>query len=270
MKTRWLLILGLAVLFAGPIYSFAQSGQITGIAHIAYRVADLDKEVAFLQKLGYEQAFGFTNSQGKTSEVFVKVNDRQFIEVYPQTDSSQPLGWMHVCYESDDITTLAKALTGRGLTPDQVRKAGAGNLISALKDPEGRTTEFTQYMPGSRHTLDRGQHLGAHRVSDQLIGFSLPVPDTDAARKFYAAMGFEARDTRTGLRFTLSSVPDLRIQIRKAESGISPQTEFRISDAAETAKQLQSAGLTIKQDRNRVLVTDPDGNTFAFVAPRTR
>ncbi len=47
-----------------------------------------------------------------------------------------------------------------------MRKAAAGNLISSFNDPEGRVTEFTQYMPGSRHTLDQGQHLGAGRVSD--------------------------------------------------------------------------------------------------------
>ena len=94
---------------------------------------------------------------------------------------------MHVCYESDDINALAAALTAHGLKPAEVRKAGAGNLISSLKDPEGRVTEFTQYMPGSRHTLDKGLHLGEHRISDQMLGFSLPVPDLEAARKFYVS-----------------------------------------------------------------------------------
>jgi hypothetical protein len=35
-------------------------------------------------------------------------------------------------------------------------------------------------------------------------------------------------------------------------------------------QKLQTLGLTVKLDRNRVLVNDPDGNVFAFVAPRTR
>lgn len=261
----------LALLFAGSFCSYAQSGQITGIAHIAYRVKDLDKEVAFLQKLGYEEAFGFTNAEGKTSEVFIKVNDHQFIEVYPQTDPSQPLGWMHVCYESDDLNALASALTAHGLKPDAVRKAGAGNLISALKDPEGRTTEFTQYMPGSKHTLDRGQHLGTHRISDQLTGFELPVPDLESARKFYTEMGFEVMNGRAGgLRLRLANVPDLRIQIRTAEAGANPETDFRVSDAAAAAQELQAAGITAKRERNRLIVTDPDGNIFAFIAPRAR
>lgn len=271
MKTRLYGFAALALLIAGSMGASAQTSQISGIAHIAYRVSDLDKEVAFLQKLGYEESFGFTNAQGETSEVFIKVNDRQFIEVYPQTNPSQPLGWMHVCYESDDLNALVAALTAHGLKPDAVRKAGAGNLISALKDPEDRTTEFTQYMPGSKHTLDRGQHLGSRRISDQLIGFELPVPDLEAARKFYTAMGFEAMNGRAGgLRLRLSSVSDLRVQIRTAGAGANPETDFRVSDTAAAAKQLQEAGITAKQERNRLLVTDPDGNVFSFVAPRPR
>jgi len=271
MKSRWFLLLALAIFCAASHHSFAQTTPITGIGHIAYRASDLDKEVAFLQKLGFEQSFGFTNAAGKTTEVFVKINDREFIEVYPQTDPSQPLGWMHVCYESADINALYSALVAHGLKPATVRKASAGNLISSLDDPEGRVTEFTQYMPGSRHTLDRGQHLGEHRVSDELVGFSLPVPDIEAARKFYVSgMGFETRDTRAGLSLTLPGLPDLRIQIRAAAADAKPETIFRVSDIAAAAKQLQAAGLTVNQERNRVLVTDPDGNIFAFIAPRSR
>jgi predicted enzyme related to lactoylglutathione lyase len=178
---------------------------------------------------------------------------------------------MHVCYESDDINALVSALTAHGLTPRPVSKAGAGNLISSLKDPEDRVTEFTQYMPGSRHTLDKGLHLGEHRISEEMLGFSLPVPDLEAARKFYvSALGFEARNGRTGLRMSLASVPDMRIQIRTAAAGVTPETLFRVADTAKTAEQLKAAGLEVKQERNRILVNDPDGNVFAFIAPRGR
>jgi catechol 2,3-dioxygenase-like lactoylglutathione lyase family enzyme len=270
MKMQFL-SLALAVLGATSFGASAQTGKITGIAHIAYRASDLDKEVAFLAKLGYEQSFGFTNAAGKTTEVFVKVNDRQFIEVYPQTNPSKPLGWMHVCYESDDINGLVAALTAHGLKPTEVRKAGAGNLLTTMKDPEDRVTEFTQYMPGSRHTLDKGLHLGEHRISEEMLGFSLPVPDIEAAKKFYVSgMGFEVREGRSGLRMTLASVPGLRIQIQTATAGVAPQTVFRVADTAKATEQLKAAGLEAKQDGNRTLVSDPDGNVFAFIAPRAR
>jgi hypothetical protein len=31
---------------------------------------------------------------------------------------------------------------------------------------------------------------------------------------------------------------------------------------------LKAAGLTVKQQGKRLLVNDPDGNAFAFIAPR--
>jgi len=185
MKVRWSLILSLAILCAASLQG--QTGQITGIGHIAYRATDLDKEVAFFQKLGFEQAFANTSPEGKVTESFIKVNDHQFIEVYPPEAASEQMGWMHVCYESGDLNALFATLDAHGLKPSPVRKAGAGNLLTVLKDPEGRTTEFTQYMPGSRHTLDQGKHLGEHRVSDLLAGFELPVPDIETARKFYVS-----------------------------------------------------------------------------------
>ncbi len=269
MKTRWTSILLFAVFCV--IQLPAQSSQINGIAHIAYRTADLEREIAFFQKLGFEQAFANTGPDGKVTESFIKVNDRQFIEVYPPGAASEQMGWMHVCYESGDLNALFATLTAHGLTPSAVRKAGAGNLLTVLKDPDGRVTEFTQYMPGSRHTLDLGKHLGEHRVSDLMTGFELPVPDVETARKFYVSgMGFEAREGRNGLRITVPGAPDMRIQIRKAEADAKPATIFRIADVAAATKQLQAAGLTVMQERNRVTVTDPDGNVFAFVAPRAQ
>jgi catechol 2,3-dioxygenase-like lactoylglutathione lyase family enzyme len=268
MKSRFTAFLTLALLSAS---AFAQAPAINGIAHVAYRVSDLDKEIAFLQKLGYQESFGFTDAAGKTTEVFIKINDRQFFEVYPQAGPAQKLGWMHVCYESGDIDALYAALVAHGLKPTPVRKAGAGNMLTTMNDPDNRTTEFTQYMPGSRHTLDKGLHLGDHRISTQLLGFSLPVPDLDAARKFYVAgLGFDARDSKNGLRLSIPGVPDARIQIRSAAADASPETLFRVPDAAKTLQQLQAAGLQPKQDRNRVLVSDPDGNVLAFVAPRAQ
>ena len=69
---------------------------------------------------------------------------------------------------------------------------------------------------------------------------------------------------------SLPSVPDLRIQIRTATSGAVPETFFRVADTAKAVDQLKAAGLEVRQEGNRVLVSDPDGNVFAFVAPRIR
>jgi catechol 2,3-dioxygenase-like lactoylglutathione lyase family enzyme len=267
MNMRWIRTLALACICAPALV--AQSGQITGIAHVAYRVSNLDRELAFLQRLGYQQSFAFT-ANGKTTEVFVKINDRQFFEVYPRTDPSQPLGWMHVCYESDDLHALNAALLARGLKPTPVTKAGAGNLIFSLKDPEGRTTEFTQYMPGSRHTLDKGQHLGQDRISGELLGFVLPVADLEAQKQFYKNLGFNLDDSTGSFRVTDPADPDLHIEIHAARTGEAPQTLFPVPDARKAAADLRARGVDAKLQKKIVLVHDPDGNTLVLLESAAR
>jgi catechol 2,3-dioxygenase-like lactoylglutathione lyase family enzyme len=238
---------------------------IIGIAHVAFRVSDLDREIAFLGKLGYQQSFAMSNA-GKTTEVFIKINDHEFIELYPRTDPSQPLGWMHVCYEAGDLNALQHYYTTEGLNPTPVRKAAAGNLISSINDPEHGVTEFTQYMPGSRHTLDVGQHLGAGRISSELMGIDLPVRDGAAMKEFYADLGFEAENTNGNVRLTAPGAPDLHMELRAATPGSQPEFLFPVPDAKRAFQALEYAGVNAQRDGGLVFVKDPDGNIFIFLS----
>ncbi len=238
---------------------------ITGIAHIAFRVSDLDREIAFLGKLGYLESFAMS-SAGKTTEVFIKVNDREFIELYPQTDPSHPLGWMHVCFEAGDLNALRQYYATEGLNPSPVRKAAAGNLISSFNDPEGRVTEFTQYMPGSRHTLDIGQHLGPGRISTELMGIVLPVREGAAMKEFYTDLGFEAEDTNGNVRLTTPGAPDLHMEFRPAVAGSQPEFLFPVPDAKRAYEALEYAGVNAQRDGGLIFVKDPDGNLFVFLS----
>jgi catechol 2,3-dioxygenase-like lactoylglutathione lyase family enzyme len=265
-KIRWIGILALvcatsAIATAQPP---APESGIIGIAHIAFRVSNLDQEIAFLGKMGYQESFAMNNGKA-IAEVFVKVNDRQFIELYPQTDPSQPLGWMHVCYEVGDLNVLHDFYGSMGLNLQPVRKAGAGNLISAVNDPEGRVTEFTQYMPGSKHMLDKGQHLGANRVSLRLMGFDLPVRDGAAEKEFYTDLGFEPQDSGTSVRFIAPGAPDLHISLRPAQPGAPPEFLFPVPDARKAAGLLKEAGVNATRNDKLVFVHDPDGNMFIFL-----
>lgn len=242
----------------------APNEGIIGIAHIAFRVSDLDREITFLGKLGYEEAFAMTNA-GRTTEVFIKINDRQFIELYPQTSPTQPIGWMHVCYEVGDLNVLYNFYDSTGLKLSPVQKATAGNLISATNDPEGRVTEFTQYMPGSRHTLDRGQHLGLDRVSTELLGFDLPVTDGAAMKEFYTDLGFEPDATNGNIRLTAPGAPDLHIELRPMRPGSQPEFLFAVPDARRAEDELKHAGVKADLVDKLVFVHDPDGNLFVFL-----
>jgi catechol 2,3-dioxygenase-like lactoylglutathione lyase family enzyme len=266
MKNRWIAIPAFACALLGHAIAQppAPSAGITGIAHIAFRVSDLDREIAFLGKLGYEKSFAITNN-GKTTEVFVKINDHQFIELYPRTDPKQPLGWMRVCFEAGDLNALVRYYDSTGLKVAPARKAAAGNLIATTTDAEGRVTEFTQYMPGSRHTLDRGQHLGANRVSTELMGFDLPVRDGAAEKEFYRDLGFEAQEANGNVRLSAPGAPDMRIELRAAHPGAQPQFLFPVLDARKAADELKSGGAQFDRDGKLIFVRDPDGNDFVFL-----
>ena len=266
-KFRWLLSLAFAAVC--PAALIAQppppASGVIGIAHIAFRVSDLDREVVFLGKLGYQESFTMSNA-GKVTEAFIKVNDREFIELYPQTDPSQPLGWMHVCFEAGDLNVLQHYYVTEGLNPSPVRKAAAGNLISSFNDPEGRVTEFTQYMPGSRHSLDIGQHLGPGRVSTELIGIDLPVREGAAMKEFYTDLGFEAEDTNGNVRLTTPGAPDLHLELRAAVAGAKPEILFLVPDAKKAYEALEYAGVNAQRNGGLVFVRDPDGNLFIFLS----
>src|ERR1700759_2392178 len=69
-----------------------------GIAHVAIRVHDLAASVAFYQKLGFEQAFDLRKDD-VPYESFIKINDNQFIELYPTTERDPAVGFLHLCFE---------------------------------------------------------------------------------------------------------------------------------------------------------------------------
>ena len=210
--------------------AWAQPANQTGIAHVAFRVSDLEAARTFFNKLGFEQFFEMKQGE-KTTEAFIKINDHQFIELYPQTDAAkQPLGLMHVCYESNDLEALHAEYVKRGLTVSDVRKAGAGNMLMTMKDPEGQTIEYTQYMPGSRHFEDRGKHLGEMRVSEKLLAATAPAHDAAAIRTFYVdKLGFTSAGSGP-LRMPGDSGQKLDV-VGSGSSGI----QFAVSDLKKTA-----------------------------------
>ncbi len=228
----------------------AQPVPLNGITHVAFRIGDLEKSRAFYQKLGFEQAFAFTDD-GKTVVAFMKINDHQFIELYPRTAANEPLGLMHVCFETDAIQAVHDEYVRRKLEPSEVRKARAGNLLFSLKDPEGQVLEYLQYLPGSLHVEDRGKHLGAARISEKLTHVVGQVRNASAVRAFYKdrlSLGEELQVAAAGGTRLVFTVPDVRRAAGELRRRVLP-----VQAAAETS------------------VTDPDGAVIVLSPepPRT-
>jgi catechol 2,3-dioxygenase-like lactoylglutathione lyase family enzyme len=262
----------LLVLLAGPT-SPDSSPALAGIAHVAFRVTDVQKSREFYRALGFEQAFEFADP-GKPLVSYVKINDRQFIELYGRAEDSQSTGLMHVCYEASDIETLWREYAQQGLNPPASKKARAGNLLFMFRDPEGQLLEYTQYLPGSLHFEDRGKHLGDRRVSEHLLRAVIAVKDTKAEESFYTSeLSFENIDGVGGgvrvdgsetIRLRLPGTSGEEIELESATPMTKPRIVFTVGNLVQTADDLRSRGLTVKLVGDSVSVADPDGVLIVF------
>ncbi len=261
MRLRPIIFTTLLAWFTGQPFSSAQSPDLAGIAHVAFRVSDLQKSRAFYAKLGFEKAFEFTDV-GKVVELFVKVNDRQFIELYPRTQDSQRLELMHICFEASDIESLRQTYVQQGLLPSEAKKFKAGNLLFVLHDPEGQLVEYTQYLPGSLHSEDRGKHLGSHRLSEHLQASSTPVKDLASERVFYVDKLKFGNRSPEGVWLHLPGTVADEIELQPAAT--SAQITFSVADVKKTADVLRRRGLEADVQPDAVTVSDPDGTRIVF------
>jgi catechol 2,3-dioxygenase-like lactoylglutathione lyase family enzyme len=241
---------------------------LSGIAHAAIRVSDLARSRAFYEKLGFEEAFAMDKG-GTPTEAFLKINDRQFIELYPQRDASQPIGFMHVCFESADLEALNRDYLARGLTPTPVRKAGAGNLLFTMQGPERQNIEYTQYMPGSKHTNDVGLHLGVNRISTQIVGLGIEMQDPAAAKSFYEQkLGFRPAQHAFEAGFAALEIPGdsgEQIEFIPRASGPTFRLVFAVTDLSRAAAQLKALQPSVIKHESELAIQDPDGNIIVFV-----
>jgi catechol 2,3-dioxygenase-like lactoylglutathione lyase family enzyme len=263
MRTRTAL-LALGLLLSAIRCASAQSKDLAGIAHVAFRVANLDRSREFYESLGFEKAFEFEDG-GKVTELFIKVNDRQFIELYPRSQDSQSVGFMHVCFDVDDIESLRKAYLNQGLSPPDAKKFRAGNLLFVLHDPEGQLVEYTQYLPGSLHEADRGQHLGSKRISTRLLGASTPVKDRSLEHGFYSGkLGFT--DTDSGAKLRLPGDSGDELDLKTAATWPASDLTFAVTNTKSAAEGLEKRGLKPNVQHDSVSVSDPDGTLIIFRA----
>jgi catechol 2,3-dioxygenase-like lactoylglutathione lyase family enzyme len=243
---------------------WGQSVALSGIAHVAFHVPDIAKTSDFYQRLGFEQAFAFSKD-GKTVQAFIKINDLQFIELYPLTRKDPQAGFMHLCFEGSDLVQLHAAYQLRGLTPTEVRKAHAGNLLFTMVGPENQNIEYTQYLPGSLHSGDRSKHLGKDRLSEHLKTVAVNMQDTAAAEAFYIdKLSFQPASSNDRSDLLLPGPSGESVLLRSSDNRALPDLIFQIHSIRRTAKDLKKRGFALRVTGEGVYVTDPDGTLIEF------
>ena len=181
---------------------------IVAIAHIAYYVTDLTKARAYYEDfLGFEEAFALKNPDGSEHIAFVKINDRQFIELIAEAPKNH--GFLHDAgFETDDARGLRVYLGSIGVkVPETVSRDQIGNLAFDIADPFGFDIQIVQYEPGSMTSRTAGKFMPDSRISIHIDHVGLLMGDRDEATKFYAdAFGFVKEGD--GTKMTIGSGRD--------------------------------------------------------------
>jgi len=165
----------------------ADRPPLVGIAHIAFQVSDLAKAQAFYGGLlGYDDAFRLYKEDGTTRLVYFKVNDRQYIEIFPGLPPEQDDRLSHIALETTNLEALRLYLAEKGVqVPQKINQGQDGNLNFTVKDPDGHRVEFVQYQPGSMQMKAKGSYLGTRRLASRMLHVGVTVADVTAADKFY-------------------------------------------------------------------------------------
>jgi catechol 2,3-dioxygenase-like lactoylglutathione lyase family enzyme len=260
-----LLITLLITLLASSAHaqSETRTPPLNGIAHVAIRVHDLAASIAFYEKLGFEQAFDLRKND-IPYESFIKINDSQFIELYPVTERDPAAGFLHLCFEGADLNAIYDDYVSHGLTPTTVRKAGAGNLLFTLAGPQQpsgpQNIEYTQYMPGSLHSNDQGKHLGPDRVATKLIAVALAMKDPAAARDFYINQLQFKPIANDQMDLHMPGESGQEVEIVPATFGTKARLTLASENLGKAARHLHKEGVAAVKKEETLTITDPDGN----------
>jgi lactoylglutathione lyase len=273
--------------------------KITGVAHIALAVHDIEASRVFYKDfLGFGEPYKLDNPDGSLSLTFIKVNDRQYIELFPEKQPNTDR-LLHISIEVEDAEAMRAYLRSKGIkTPDKVGKGRIKNSNFNITDPDGHTVEIVQYEPDGFSVREKGKFMDQNpagpRVSQRISHLGIIVGTLEPAMKFYGeVLGFKEiwRGSKDGkvlswvnmkvpegndyLEFMLyDQMPDLKSlgtlhhiclevpDIEKSKATL----EARPARAAHTRPLEIRTGVNRKRQMN---LYDPDGTRSEVMEPKT-
>ncbi len=189
---------------------------IVGVAHIALRTDNLESARKFYGGvLGFQEPFTYSNPPeegGQFLLTYFKVNDHQYVEVFPELKDPKQDRLSHISFETTDAQGLRDYLASKGVkVPDKLEPMGDGNRGFDVFDPDGHDVEFVEYRPGSLHTKAFGRFLPATRISGRIIHVGVVVSDRAASDRFYKdILGFK-EIWHGGMKDTDTDWVDMRV-----------------------------------------------------------
>jgi lactoylglutathione lyase len=122
--------------------------MITDLGHTAFRAHDLDRTLAFYEKLGIRESFRLHHADGSLMLIYLHIAGDRFVEVFPggqPPDPDRKGSFMHLCLLSDDLRATVEQLRAAGITIDREPKQGLDHNWQAwISDPDGNAIELMQ------------------------------------------------------------------------------------------------------------------------------
>ncbi len=272
-----------------------QRPRITGVAHIALYVHDIHKARWFYKDLlGYGEPFLLNQPDGKLALTFIKVNERQYIELFPEVEPGTDR-LNHISIETDDAEAMRRYLASRGVkVPERVPKGRIGNSNFNVKDPDGHTVEIVQYEPDGWSMREKGKYMDDGRVSRRIMHLGILVGALEPAMQFYRdTLGFREtwRGSRDGkvLDWVNLQAPDgddyIEFMLYKTlpaptARGTAHHIALEVPDMAKAVAHLEARParreytrpleVRVGTNRKRQLnLYDPDGTRVELMEPHT-
>lgn len=297
-------LIGAVVIFAR---SFAkaqddtqQRPEITGISHVGYFVTDLPKTLLFWHDLlGFDE-YTTLNKPG-TDEIriaFIKINDRQHIELFTDSPPSPPSMMSHLCLSVNNVEQMRAYLRSKGFDVKHGNggTTRTGDYAFEIRDPDNTLIEFVQSMPTGIEMQNAGKFMPPTRVSDAIYHVGFLVGNLDKSLAFYeGVLGFHEtwRGSSDGkeLSWVNLQVPDGKDYIElmlyeKQPSGFGTKNHVSlvVPDMAKAIAELESRpayktyvatyGKPLemhvgKNGKRQVNLYDPDGTRVELMEDHT-
>ena len=288
-----------AVVILATVGSVAQEvkrPRITGISHVAFNVSDLSKAIAFWHDfLGYDEAYDLKKPDGSVRIAFIKLNDRQHVELFNEPPRVPHNMLSHLCFTVDDIEQMRAYLGSKGIAvPAKAEKTRAGDYAFEIKDPDGTLVEFVQMLPTGMEAKAAGKFLPDTRIAERIYHVGFLVGDSQKALDFYGGILGFVETWRGGgdpkvLSWINMKVPDGDDYIEFMLYGALPDVStwggrnhvsLVVPDAAKAVEILEARpafkeyGKPLKiatgvNQKRQVNLFDPDGTRVELMEPRT-
>ena len=160
--------------------------RVVGLSHVALYAHDMEKSRAFYKFfLGFDEPYSVTNKDGTLRLTWIKINDRQTIEIFPEKEpGSDRLN--HIALETEDAEAMRRYLAATGLVvPAETPIGKIGNANFMVKDPDGHDVEIVQYLAQGWTRREQGKFLPDTRIASRMRHAGILVGKLEPALKFY-------------------------------------------------------------------------------------